>query len=227
MAFQNGWRGPDIVADGLVLYLDAGSPNSYRLDFGTTWKDMSGFNNSGSLINGPTYSTINGGSFVFNGNSEYVLANLNCNKTNYSIDWWIYPSTVSSFNQFMTFNSLNWGSFGCHTTSAGQVYIGTTDIDGTGRIAPWRTNVYVTNTWQNFTWTFANGAAKFYKNSTLEASGTISVAAAASFTSLYIGRNDTNTINGRIPNIKVYSNKVLSTDEIAQNYNAVKSRFGL
>jgi len=72
MGFQNGWRGPDIVADGLVLYLDAGSPNSYRPDFGTTWKDMSGFNNSGSLINGPTYSSANGGSIVFDGVDDYI-----------------------------------------------------------------------------------------------------------------------------------------------------------
>ena len=72
MSFQNGWRGPDIVSDGLVLYLDAGSPNSYRPDFGTTWRDMSGFNNSGSLVNGPTYSTANGGNIVFDGINDRV-----------------------------------------------------------------------------------------------------------------------------------------------------------
>ena len=197
--------GPNIIRDAsLVLELDAADQNSYP-GSGTVWTDLSGNNNTVTMFNTPTFSSANNGGIIFNGTNQYVSAALNCSKTNYSLDWWIYPSTTLSFNQFITFNNaLGWNAFAVHTTSTGQVYAGTTNVDGTGRIAPWRTGVYVTNTWQNFTWTFANGVGSFYKNSILEASGTILVSANASFTTLYIGGNGSSTINGRIANIKVY-----------------------
>ena len=55
---------PDIVRDGLVLNLDAGEPSSYP-GTGTAWTDLSGNGNTGTLTNGPTYSSANGGSIVF------------------------------------------------------------------------------------------------------------------------------------------------------------------
>ena len=73
MAFSYGWRGPNIVKDGLVLYLDAGSPNSYPLiNSSTTWKDISGNANNSSLVNTPTFSTTVGGAFTFNGTNQYI-----------------------------------------------------------------------------------------------------------------------------------------------------------
>jgi hypothetical protein len=43
MSFNSGWRGPNIVKDGIVLYLDPGSPNSYY-GSGNTWKDIRVYN---------------------------------------------------------------------------------------------------------------------------------------------------------------------------------------
>lgn len=227
MAFRYGWRGPNIVKDGLVLYLDASSPTSYsQLIAPTTWKDISGNGYNGTLTNGPTFNSDNGGAIVFDGVDDYITATISCNKTTYSVDWWIYPLTTTNFNQTIYFNS-GWGAFLCHTTSTGGVYVGTTAVDGSGRIAPWRTGVFVTNTWQNFTWTFNNGAAVFYKNGAVEASATIAVSVDSSFTSLGIGVNTSNTINGRVANLKIYSNKALSASEVLQNYNATRTRFGL
>ena len=48
-----------IVTDGLVFYVDAGNEDSYA-GSGTTWTDLIGGNN-GTLANGPTYSSANGG----------------------------------------------------------------------------------------------------------------------------------------------------------------------
>jgi hypothetical protein len=59
-------RGPKIVTDGLVLALDAANPKSYP-GSGTTWSDLSGNGNDGSLINGPTFDSGNNGSIVFDG----------------------------------------------------------------------------------------------------------------------------------------------------------------
>ena len=64
-------RGPKIVTSGLVLALDAADKNSYR-GSGTSWLDLSGNNNTGTLTNGPTFNGANLGTFVFDGADDYV-----------------------------------------------------------------------------------------------------------------------------------------------------------
>ena len=58
-----------IVKDGLILNLDAGNRYSHP-GSGTTWSDLSGNNNNGTLVNGVGYSSSNGGSFVFDGTNQ-------------------------------------------------------------------------------------------------------------------------------------------------------------
>lgn len=62
---------PKIVTDGLVLCLDAANPKSYP-GSGTTWTDLSGNGNTGTLVNGVGYNSGNGGSLVFDGSNDYV-----------------------------------------------------------------------------------------------------------------------------------------------------------
>lgn len=64
------YTGPTIITDGLVLYLDAANPKSYPTT-GTTWSDLSGNENNGTLINGPTFNLSNNGSIVFDGVNDY------------------------------------------------------------------------------------------------------------------------------------------------------------
>jgi len=61
---------PRIVTDGLVLCLDAGNTKSYP-GSGTTWNDLSGQGNNGTLTNmdGSNYSD---GALSFDGSNEYV-----------------------------------------------------------------------------------------------------------------------------------------------------------
>ena len=77
-----------IVTNGLVLALDAADRNSYP-DSGTTWTDLSGNGSNGTLINGPTFSSVNGGSIVFDGLNDYVNISTPVNLTN--------PSTICAF----------------------------------------------------------------------------------------------------------------------------------
>ena len=65
------YAGPEINESGLVLCLDAGNTKSYP-GSGTAWTDLSGRGNTGTLVNGPTYSSVNGGSLSFNGSNQYV-----------------------------------------------------------------------------------------------------------------------------------------------------------
>jgi hypothetical protein len=55
----------------LELYLDAGNASSYP-GSGTTWTDLSGNGRNGTLTNGPTYSSADGGSIVFDGTNDFV-----------------------------------------------------------------------------------------------------------------------------------------------------------
>ena len=64
-------RGPNIVRDGLVFAVDAANPTSYP-GSGTIWKDQTVNQNNGTLTNGPTFDSGNGGSIVFDGSNDYV-----------------------------------------------------------------------------------------------------------------------------------------------------------
>ena len=66
--------GPNIIEDGLVLYLDVANKKSYP-GTGTDWFDISGNGNTGALTNGPTFDSANAGSIVFDGVDDYVLIN--------------------------------------------------------------------------------------------------------------------------------------------------------
>ena len=66
---MGAFGGPDIVTDGLVYAFDAGSGRSY--DGTTSLNDLAG-SNTGTLTNGVTYQSINGGVFDFDGTDDHI-----------------------------------------------------------------------------------------------------------------------------------------------------------
>lgn len=66
-----GSYGLNIITSGLILNLDASKISSYP-GSGTTWFDISGNGNNGTLTNSPTYNSDNGGIFVFNGSNQMI-----------------------------------------------------------------------------------------------------------------------------------------------------------
>ena len=89
MSFANGGR---IVTDGLILSLDASDQNSY-ISGSITWTDLSENRNSGALTNGPTYSSDNGGSIVFDGADDYVSISQNVNPSNITLEF-VYKTVI-------------------------------------------------------------------------------------------------------------------------------------
>ena len=87
MALTHGIK--PIVTSGLVLCLDAGNIKSYP-GIGTAWTDLSGRGGIGTLTNGPTYNSANGGSFSFDGIDDYVssVSNLTL-ANNFSVSLWL------------------------------------------------------------------------------------------------------------------------------------------
>ena len=214
----------DIVRSGLVLDLDAGMNASFN-NTGTTWTDLSGIGNNGTLTGGPTYSSANGGSIVFDGTDDYVdtgktATQLGIYDADYTFDAWVYPTNLNS-DKTMFGTDQTVGRQGLHLVfRGGVIYQGHYSADFSAGSA-------TINAWNNISYTYvkSSSSASIYKNGVLQGSGTI-----ASFigtTNILLGRWGTQYyFIGNGSNYKIY-NRALSAAEITQNYNALKHRFGL
>lgn len=213
----------NIVTNGLVLYIDPAKSDSYS-GVGNTIYDLSGFGNTGTLTNGPTFSVFNGGSLVLDGSNDYVSVNNNANilsYTAYTKIAYIYISNFSTVN-----NIISGGFSGQHAFWM----FGTNKLNA-GHNGNWNTVVGATslslNTWYFAAVTYSNLTGwKLYLNG-LEDGTSANTTTFTGNQEIVIGAYSSGSnFTGRITNVLVY-NRVLTSQEILQNYNATKSRFGL
>jgi hypothetical protein len=216
MAF---FRGPNVVTDGLVLALDAANPRSY-VSGSSTWNDLSENNNSGSLINGPTFSSANGGSLVFNG-SNYITSSNNTN---------ISGSQPRTLTAWCNFNNIA-SSVVCSIGGGSNNQLFEIQAFQSRLIGHWYgnyingTTTLVTGIWYYTTFTYDGTTAFLYLNGTSQGSFTVTLS--TTNTVFKVGLQTTNVnMNGYISSAQVY-NRALSSKEVLQNYNALKSRFNL
>lgn len=218
------------VNDGLILCLDAGNTKSYA-GSGTTWTDLSVSKNNVTLTNGPTFSSANLGSIVFDGVNDFALTDSNATFGN-NTTWeaWVYcTGNVSTFNMFMG-RYLPYFSF----FNGDRLYFSNV-IAGTQRVVSTAANL-LTNTWYHGTFTNSydgvNTTMKIYTNGVETATGTFAGAQTNYAYRFMIGdgNNGANSswypFSGRVSNVKMY-NKVLLPTEIQQNFNALRGRFGV
>ena len=242
MSGQIGYR--DTITNGLILNLDAANYKSYP-GSGTTWTDLSQYKSNGTLTNGPTFSTLNGGGITFDGTNDYV-----------NISQVPSLSNVSKFTYF-SFIKFQSKANGCGIFSYGQTNVYTSDI-----FFWWNT----TSPNNSLAFQINNGADGTAFYSYIPTSSWISLAVVydgtqstnATKLKVYINNVqitlDFNTYNvpattgspvnpkcmigdyastigtytflGNIATTALY-NKSLTSDELSQNYNALKGRFGL
>jgi len=228
-----------IVTNGLTVHLDAGSRLSY-VTASATWNDLSGNRYNGTLTNGPSFDPTDQGSIIFDGTNDYVTGSstttldLSTNQ-NYTICAWIKPNFAdTSTSAYAVFNYtgpspsflrtyLRWEG-----TSLG-FYLDTADSGGG---SAWRFKpTFAANTWNYlcFTHTSAN-VGRYYFNGAPATMVTIITTAKTGVVNfpVTVGYGSVNSYywNGRIATTSVY-NRTLSAQEIAQNYNATKTRYGL
>ena len=228
MSYQTG---PRIVTNGLVFCVDAADANSYP-GSGTTWTDLSGNGNNGTLTNGPTFNSANRGSIVFDGTNDYVNCSNNSsinitgnfltlsawiNKISWNQDHtfihkdFVYTLAlrrVSNVNVVTYADGSNWSylNFGYHGSFLADVWY----------------NIVAVKNGTNIT---------IYSNNTVVVSKSFGSSITGNSNSLIIGAyNDvaSNTFysdNARISQVSIY-NRALSATEVAQNYNATKGRYG-
>ena len=210
---------PKIVTDGLVLALDAGNVKSY-VSGSTTWFDKSGFGNNGTLINGPTFNSGSGGNIVFDGTNDGVsfsnLGNFGTNPVSYE---WVVKSTPNGNFQNLFTNGSD---------AFAHIY-----IINDGNIRYYSGGAYDTsglsintNIFKFITITKNGTSALIYINGIQQATLTIS-GTTGNFNTPYVGINGSQyPLNGSIASFKLY-NKTLSADEVLQNFNALRGRFGI
>jgi hypothetical protein len=214
--------GPNIVVDGLVLYLDAANRYSY-VSGSTTWRDLSRSNNNGTLINGPTFNTGSGGSIVFDGIDDYVISNLTKTQigNNLTLNIWIKFNDLQTNKGILQIaDNLNdgvpWILLQRTTNTSIRWY-----LDGNYRI----TNNIDNLKYFNLTLTYDGTVWIVYVNSIPNGSYTGGLGSySGNFTWLGNGYNGYSSCN--ISQTLIY-NRALSSQEILQNYNATKTRFGL
>jgi hypothetical protein len=218
--------GGNIVTNGLSLYLDAGYVGSYVS--GTTWYDVSGYDNNGTLTNGPTFNSANGGSIVLDGTNDYIIesspSNLSNLEGNFTIEAFIKP-TVSQYGNIVVLanSSFNLECQFIFTPSKVLVtkYGGTTLVSSTD-------NSVSLNNWYQVIYSQENNVGKIYINGSLNATSNV-VPQTATVANVLLGTYATNSpqsFGGNYGIVRIY-NRALTATEITQNFNAQKSRYGL
>jgi hypothetical protein len=221
-----------IVTNGLVLALDAADRNSYP-GSGTTWRDMSGRGNDGILTNGPTFSSVNGGSMVFDGVDDRVLFSNNAitmglvNQSPMTAEAWVKFNSLSNYTHIIDGSSNSFHLAIESIGDGGSMYF----YNGSSyqlNSSPGAT----TGQWYHIVGIQDISEIKIYANGALLTNGTIaSGQSALNLTSKTIAlgyweNNNTRHLNGNIAVVKLY-NRALTASEVLQNYNAQKSRFNL
>jgi hypothetical protein len=221
--------GPRIPTSGLIFYLDAANTRSYP-GSGTTWTDLSGNGNTGTLTNGPTYNSANNGSIVFDGVNDYAITSASVgtvSATTFLV--WLKRNgsqpffTGILFNRTPSVNGLNFydttNNIGYHWADAISTY-------------NWNSGLTVPNAvWCMCAISISSTSATAYL---CQSSGITSATNSVSHASLTLGifnvgldpGSSSRIFNGSISSTMIY-NRALSTAEIAQNFNALRGRYGI
>ena len=237
---------PKIITDGLVLCLDAGDGKSYS-GSGTTWTDRSGGGNDATLLNGVGYSDNNNGLLTLDGVNDY----LNCfddadvfeddNSLTVSIFVNINESSLPSRGGLVSSQRYSTesdaGGYGLCILETDRICVNLTkNIDGT------QSSYHIINAvdalkqeMAQYIFTYDNSTKTVvtYINGIQKASSTNSNYGWTVNTTNRLTRIGINWQGGwgarynmGIGSVHIY-NKALTADQVLQNYNATKGRFGL
>jgi hypothetical protein len=223
--------GPVQNTDGLVLQIDAANYRSYSGTGLTSFGLISGI--GGTLVNGVGFTTLNRGTFVFDGTNDFIsIGSLGTFYTQGTISFLINFSDVSASirNPFST----NYGT----TNNVNVLRFETAEVSGSLRV--WLGNAggtfsglyysnVSTNVWYNvvFTWNQSNTTVSGYLNGVLDNSNTSWSNWPSTFANVGLGLGYSGRyFSGNIGQLQIY-NRALTAQEILQNYNATKGRYGL
>ena len=241
MAIKYG-DGSQIVTAGLLLYFDAANYKSYT--GGATWNDIVG-KHVATMHDGVDHQSIYQGVMNYDGTDDRItLPNTvlpNGLGTFFTIEIWNYWNTGSAPTAVWSGSLFTYGGGAGEWIDAGNNnglifgynWITRRNPSGT-QINTAYSPAPAVQTWHQTVLTVNNGTGNVYvdKNNVMsdstafqsdyeQSNGTMGIGLADIYSGTYRGE-----MNGYISIVRIY-NKVLSTAEIEQNYDAHKGRYGL
>ena len=214
-------RGPKITSAGLVFCFDAGNPKCYP-GTGSTAHDLSGGNRDGALTN-VAFSSANLGQFTFNGINSYIpfsTSGLPYGTSPSTLEVWAMSySLSSSWCWYLTYGQGGGGQSRFLGTNGPNFYFGGygSDLVIGGVVA---------NRWNHLVGTFDGSTAIMYLNGAQIGQGTFGWNTVQNNAQLGRQTNGGEYLYGSVAVARIY-NRVLTPDEIRQNYDAQRSRYGL
>ena len=223
---------PKIVTDGLVLCLDAADRKSYP-GTGTTWTDRSGNGNNGTLTNGPTFDSANGGGIEFDGTNDYVVIpnsssiQLAANQP-FTISYFVNLDSITGNGGFMAPVMKSWfgTSYGHLLGTSNKYLLVYTDGDNSVELYVYNILDGYENKWLQITQTYDGDRIYVYQNGEFYSQSGTGITLTTNTANLYLGSSGGSSyfLDGTMANVYLY-NKALTASEVLQNYNATKDRF--
>jgi hypothetical protein len=235
------YNGPNIVTDGLVLDLDAANVKSYP-GSGTSIYDLSGNGNNGTLTNGPTFDSGNLGNIDFDGTNDEIRTfdyDLDFGTNSFTLSAWIKTSNntqrgkiinkglSASFPNGSKGYSIRFFSIASFSVGDGTNFT-SVDVSNVNDVPnnEWVCFVGVCDRSNLTQYIYINGGVN--NTTAVNYTSTTNDDAELTIGSLNRGSYGGNSefFDGQISNVQIY-NRALTAEEVFQNYNATKSRFGL
>jgi len=213
--------GPRIIQNGLILDVDAAVPRSYS-GTGLTANGLIGGIN-GTLVNGVGFGTTNNGSFIFDGTNDYInFGNSSTlQQSTGSLSAWTKASSPGSGYRGIIAKQGAYGLF--YTDSVLVAYDWAADT-------PRSTGINIAdNTWKNVVLTYQSGVSngtRIYINGVSVLTTTITIF--NQINNLFGGAeaNANQFASCQVSSFKMH-NRAITAQEVLQNYNATKRRYGL
>ncbi len=223
--------GPSIVSNGLVFNVDAANTSSY-IGSGSVWNDLKGTNNINFYTNSsyntnatPTYSNDGGGSLITTGIFGKSVSNSG-----------ITGSVARSMEAWVKFNSVSGNaviSIGGSVVSSSTLYelmaYNSNVIEHYWGSFTQSSTVLATNTWYHIVIVYDGTTNHYVYVNGVQVGFSSTPTLNTSNTPIYIGPAVTTTwgaFDGKIAALRIY-NRALSSTDIANNFDVLKSRFGL
>ncbi len=229
------YHNPQIITDGLISYFDAANPRCYSGSGVTVNNIIPG---TGGTLVGATVSSVNSGTFVFDGVDDYINvpypSGLNTGSAITLCLWakWTTVGTTTATIQVLVDNN--------YQTNPSSIGFEIQDRPDLGKVLEWGaqpgagiTRVTSTfqvgdGTWRHITATNDGSTSILYIDGAQSGLARTAAGIGASQTNINIGRWDfenNRNFNGNISGLMIY-NRALSANEVLKHYNATKARYG-
>jgi len=237
---------PRIVTDGLVLCLDAGNPKSYP-GSGTSWSDLSANGNNGTLLNGVGYNGSNLGLLSLDGVNDYIAtyndANVFSNNNSLTVSIFVNIDEPTKTGRGGLVSSQRYQTEGDPGGYGLCIFEGTAlCVNLVKEIGGVRTSyeglvsfTYVRQQFKYYSFTYNDSTKTVttYMDGVQQATATNANYGWTTNTTnraTHIGRNHQggwgNYYNMKIGAVHIH-NRALTAEEIQQNFNSLRSRFGI